>query len=184
MSATLSPAQTASALLTAQRVLVIGCAGAGKTTLARRLSTRFDLPFQSLDRDARWLPEWVARDPEEQRAIITRLAGAERWVMDGSDPDSLDLRLPRADLVLWLRVPRATAVVRVLWRGLVHWGRVRPGMARGCPERLPSASNLSALWQYDRDQAPVIEHHLTRYGADVRVVQLQSPVEIAQLFAT
>ncbi len=38
-------------LKTADRVLVIGCSGGGKTTLARTIATRFSLPFISMDRE-------------------------------------------------------------------------------------------------------------------------------------
>ena len=181
MSRLLSLSQAGAALPAAQRVLVIGGAGAGKTTLARRLSNRFDLPYQSLDRDARWLPGWTLRATEEQRPIIARLAGAGRWVMDGGDPASLALSLPRADLVLWLRIPRGAALRALLWRSVAQWGRVRPGMARGCPERLPRRDALAQLWHYERDTAPLIDAAL---GGDVPVAILRSPGDIARLLNT
>lgn len=90
----------ASNLARADRVLVIGCSGGGKTTLSQSIATAFGLEFQSLDRDVRWLPGWKERDRQEQRARIAELTRRSRWVMDGSGASSFDLRLPRTDLVL------------------------------------------------------------------------------------
>ena len=52
-----------------QRVLVIGCAGAGKSTLARQLSVALNLPLIGLDR-AYWRSGWVEPPPQEWRAIV------------------------------------------------------------------------------------------------------------------
>ena len=43
----------------ADRILVIGCSGGGKSTLSRGLSSRLDLPYVSFDRDFFWLPGWA-----------------------------------------------------------------------------------------------------------------------------
>lgn len=44
-----------------KRVLIIGCAGAGKTTLAHKLVTKLNLPFIQLDYYY-WLPGWKERN--------------------------------------------------------------------------------------------------------------------------
>ncbi|MGZ2375885.1 adenylate kinase family enzyme [Sinorhizobium medicae] len=62
--------ETSRILSRARRVLVIGCSGSGKTTLARWLSARYDLPFVSMDQAFFWLPGWISRPREEQRALI------------------------------------------------------------------------------------------------------------------
>jgi len=41
-----------------ERVLVVGCAGAGKSTFARRLAARTRLPLIHLDQ-LYWKPGWV-----------------------------------------------------------------------------------------------------------------------------
>ena len=83
------------------RIIVIGCSGGGKTTLSRKLAKAFDLDYLSLDRDVRWLSGWKERERSEQRAIITQLVKRDRWVFDGSGASTFDLRLPRAEIILW-----------------------------------------------------------------------------------
>ena len=56
--------------------------------------------------------------------------------MDGNNPSSFDLRMPRADLVVWIRVPRRTALAGVARRVLANFGEMRIDIAEGCPEQL------------------------------------------------
>ncbi len=141
----------ASLLATVERVLVIGCSGGGKTTFSAKIADLHRLEFQSLDRDVRWLPGWIERDRSEQRAIISDMVQRDRWVMDGSGASSFDLRLPRTDLVLWVRVPRWVALIGLLKRVSRFYGSVRPAMAEGCPEPLPDREFLSYIWNFEKN---------------------------------
>jgi len=76
----ISVSAAAKVLKSADRVLVLGCSGGGKTTLSLRLAEHFSLVYQSLDRDVRWLPNWVERDDNERREILKRLVAEDRWV--------------------------------------------------------------------------------------------------------
>ena len=165
-------------LAKAKRVLVIGCSGGGKTTLSAKIAAYLNLEFQSLDRDVRWLPGWIERDRDGQRGIIDQLAQRELWVMDGSGASSFDLRLPRAELVLWVRVPRSVALFGLFKRVFRYYGSVRPAMAVGCPEPLPSRDFLSYIWNFEKRYAPLFIKNIDQYGPDVPVVVLRSHREI------
>jgi hypothetical protein len=102
--------QAAEHIRTARRILVMGCSGGGKSTLSLKIAKRFGLSYISLDRDVFWLPGWVVRDRVEQRNIIASRILEERWIMDGTNPSSLDIRLPCTDLVLWVRMPRLLCI--------------------------------------------------------------------------
>lgn len=173
--------EAASRLARADRVLIIGCSRGGKTTLSQSISTKFGLEFQSLDRDVRWLPGWKERAREEQRALVADLAQRSRWVMDGSGASSFDLRLPRTDLVLWVRVPRRVALLGLARRVGRFYGSVRPAMAPGCPERLPDREFLSYIWNFERKYAPIFIQCIDRHGPDVPVAVLRSHREMARL---
>jgi len=47
-----------------QRILVIGCGGAGKSTLAREIASRTGLPLIHLD-ELHWKPGWVGTPKDE-----------------------------------------------------------------------------------------------------------------------
>ena len=50
-----------------QRIIVIGCCGAGKSTLALEVAKRLALPLHHLDR-LFWRPNWEESAPGEFRA--------------------------------------------------------------------------------------------------------------------
>lgn len=165
-------------LAKAARVLVIGCSGGGKTTFSAKIAAYRNLEFQSLDRDVRWLPGWVERDRAGQREIIAQLAQRERWVMDGSGASSFDLRLPRTELVLWVRVPKPIALFGLFKRVFRYYGSVRPAMAEGCPERLPDRDFLSYIWNFETRYAPLIIKQIDQHGPTVPVAVLRSHREM------
>ena len=175
--------EAATVLQSARRILVVGCSGGGKTTLSVRLAEHFLLAYQSLDRDVRWLPNWVVRDEAEQRQIFEQLAAQERWVMDGSGPSSLDIRLPRADVVIWVRVPRRVALWGLFKRVCANYGTVRFGMAEGCKEPIPDREFLSYIWNFEKDSAPKIERGIDVHGPEVPVVMVRSHREMEGLIA-
>ena len=177
----LSLAEAADALTRASRVLVVGCSGGGKTMLSRRIATELGLPYLSIDRDVRWLPGWQEREKSAQRAILERLVRQERWVIDGSGASTFDIRLPRADLVLWVRVPRRVALSGLTRRVIRHLGTVRPDMADGCPEPFPDREFLSYVWNFEKEHAPGFVRAFDRHGPQVPVVVLRARGEIADL---
>lgn len=158
----------------ANRVLVIGCSGGGKSTLSRKLSGRLDLPYVSMDREFYWLPGWIKRPKGEERAMIAARVAENRWIMDGSGASTFDLRLPRTDLVIWVRVPRRICLWGLACRVASSFGRVRPDMAPGCPEQLPDREFLSYIWNFERRVSPVIVKAIDRYSPEMPVLTLRS----------
>lgn len=98
-----------------ERIAVVGCIGAGKSTVARALGRRLGLEVFHLDRY--WWrpghycvtgPATVATntvEPAEFRRLEEEISGRERWIIDG-DAANKDLRLSRADTVVFLDFPR------------------------------------------------------------------------------
>ena len=171
----------ASLLRIAKRVLVVGCSGGGKSTLSLKISECFDLEYFSYDRDVRWLPGWKVRDRDQQRQIVADLVSRDRWVMDGTTVSTFDLRLPRADLLIWVRVPRRVALGGVARRVLANYGKVRIDMAKGCPEQLPDREFLTYIWTFETRVAPRIVSAIDRFGPSVPVATLSKRSEFPAL---
>lgn len=164
----------------ANRILVIGCSGGGKSTLSQKIAARFDLACVSIDRDVLWLPGWVQRDRDEQRAIIVAKVQGERWLMDGTDPSTFDIRLPRTDLVIWVRMPRLLCIWGALSRWIKWVGRTRPEMAPGCIEKV-DWEFLRFIWTFEEKFTPRVLAGLVEHGPNVPVLQLKSRGEMRQL---
>ena len=162
------------------RILVIGCSGGGKSTLSQKIAARFGLAYVSIDRDVLWLPGWVQRDKAEQRAIIVTKVQGERWIMDGTNPSTFDIRLPRTDLVIWVRMPRVLCIWGAVSRWLKWMGRTRPEMAPGCIEKV-DWDFLRFIWTFEEKFTPRVLAGLAEHGPDVPVLQLKSRGEMRQL---
>lgn len=166
---------------TASRILVVGCSGGGKTTLSLKLASSFGLQYQSIDRDIRWLPGWQQRERLEQHALLQKLVAEDRWVMDGSNPSTFDIRLPRTDIVIWVRMPRWVCLTGVTRRVARYYGTVRPAMAEGCPEPLPDREFLEYIWNFEKKYAPIFLRNFERYGSGVPIFQVKSRREMQRL---
>jgi adenylate kinase family enzyme len=104
-----------------QKVVVIASAsGSGKTTLARELAARLGVPFHELDA-LNHGPSWTEATAEELRERVEPLLAEPAWVVDGSYRSKLgDLVLERADVVVWLDLPRRVWLPRLLRRTAVR----------------------------------------------------------------
>lgn len=129
-----------------ERILVIGCCGAGKSTLATELAERTGLPLVHLDK-LYWRPNWQPVTAEEFDARLAEVLTGEKWILDGNFNRTLETRLERCDTVIWLDFPRYLCVWGVLSRVLRNYGKTRPDMGDGCPERLDPAF-LKYVWQF------------------------------------
>jgi len=85
--------------------------------------------------------------------------------MDGNYGGSLDLRLPRADTVIWFDYPTLRCLRRVVWRIATTYGRVRPDPAPGCPEQV-DWEFLRFVWDFNRKSRPQIVAGLRAHLAE------------------
>jgi len=115
--------------------MIIGSSGSGKTTLARKISKMRGLPIVHLDAQF-WNKGWQPTPGELWRAKQHSLAAASRWIMDGNYDGSMEIRLDRADAVIFLDFKRFVCLLGVVKRWIKTKGKTRPDMAAGCPEKL------------------------------------------------
>lgn len=86
-----------------RRILVTGTSGAGKTTLATVLAPRLGLPYTEID-GLYHGPGWVPRP--EFAADVAALAASEEWVTEWQYSVVRPVLLARADLLVWIDLPR------------------------------------------------------------------------------
>ena len=165
-----------------QRVLVLGCSGAGKSTFGRRLAAMLDLPLVHLDQQF-WRPGWQKPEPNEWRDQVVALAGKPAWVMDGTYANTFDIRMPRADTLIWLDHPRSVCLRRVLTRMLAQYGRTRPDLPENCPERFDVAF-LRYVWNFRKQQRPRIENGIKTFGSHLRVIALRNDRDTRSFLAS
>lgn len=161
-----------------RRVLVIGIPGAGKSTFARALGARTGLPVIHLDTEF-WQPGWKITPREPWRAKVAELVAHEAWIMDGNYGASLDLRLPRADTVIWFDYPRRVCLRRAVWRVLTTYGQVRDDLALGCPERF-DLEFLRFIWDFNAKSRPQVVTALFEHGRHLVPIVLRRDRDAAR----
>jgi adenylate kinase family enzyme len=157
-----------------RRIVILGCAGSGKTALARRLGERTGLPVICLD--AIWKAHWTKENLPAFRALVMAAHDCAGWISDGNFAQAtFDIRLPRAELVVWLERSRPACAWRVAKRvfraGESHKMRDLPTVFR-------------YLWYFDRVNRPLIEAQRLAYGSHAPAVHLRSNREIADFVSS
>lgn len=156
-----------------QRILIIGCGGAGKSTLAKQLGEQLSLPVHHLDR-LYWRPGWTPAPADEWRRVQQSLCNTPRWIIEGNYGSTMDLRLAACDTVIFLDYPRRVCLWRVIKRFLIYRGRARPDMTEGCPERL-TWEFLRWIWRYRREYRPKILAKLNALDKGIAVLVFNNP---------
>jgi adenylate kinase family enzyme len=100
-----------------KRIVVTGLAGAGKSTFSRALSAKTGLPVIHLDLHF-WKPGWTEPSEDEWRGTQRALLASDEWIADGNYHATLDLRLERADTVIFLDTPWWLCASRAFVRGI------------------------------------------------------------------
>lgn len=134
----------------AQRVVLYGVTGSGKTTLARTLATATGLPWHSADDEIGWLPSWRERSIDEQRALATEIVDQPAWILDTAYGKWQDVVLRRVQLVVALDYPRHVSLRRLLSRTASRI-LTREAVCNGNVESIRLAlSQDSILWWHFR----------------------------------
>jgi adenylate kinase family enzyme len=160
----------------------MGTTCSGKSTLARALAARLDVPYLELDA-LYWGAGWAQPDKEDFRRRVEPFVREDAWVIDGNYTSSLgDLVLRRADTLVWLDL----SLPRILWRvsrrtvgRIVRRTELWSGNRETWRNALFSRDSLF-LWALQthgrfRRRLPI---RLTTDFGHVHLVRLRSPREI------
>jgi adenylate kinase family enzyme len=154
-----------------RRIAVLGCAGSGKTTLARALGERLGLPVVHID-SVHW--RTGAESVAEWPAVHDELIAGDVWIVDGMKPGVLDARLERADTAIFLDLPRWACYRGVLERRLALRGRHRPEV--GAYDRVDRPL-LRWIWRFRRDVRPRVLERLGSCGCEVVILSSRAEVQ-------
>lgn len=150
-----------------QKVLVIGCSGAGKSTFARRLRDITGLPLYYLDR------LWHKADRthitrEEFDRVLAEWLARPAWILDGDYSRTLPQRLEACDTVFFLDFPLEVCLAGVENRR----GAQRPDMP--WVEEELDAEFLQYILDFGQAQLPAIRAMLEPYRGRRQILTFRS----------
>ena len=172
-----------------RRIHVVGNSASGKSTLGMRLAAALDARFVELDA-FNWRPGWVSlhdTDPGELDRRMREATAGERWVAAGSYMSHSQRAFwDRLDAVIWLDLPMALLLRRVLrrtwrrWRSReLLWGT---NQERFWPQFLVWKKHESLLaWivtQHARKRRGILAYQSDPRWSHIRFVRLTSAREV------
>lgn len=134
-----------------KRILIIGNAGSGKTTFAKVLAEKTNLPLIHLDK-LFWCGEWEHLSREEFDDVLQKELDKPEWIIDGNFSRTLPHRLEYADTVFYFDLPTITCLWGSTVRVIKNYGKTRDDMGGNCPEYFDKqkASLYKAIFSFNR----------------------------------
>jgi adenylate kinase family enzyme len=160
-----------------KRVAVFGNAGAGKSTVARRLSELTSLPLHVIDlmvwKDGKSIPH-----AQFERAHADLLQ-QDQWIIDGYGSTELTWqRFERADTLVHVDLPVAVLYARVTKRLIKGLFATPPGWPEGCSVWESSLSSYRVIPRCHRHLTPKYRSVVVASKSAKRVDHLRSAREV------
>jgi adenylate kinase family enzyme len=170
-------------LLLMTRVMVIGNAGGGKSTMCRALSSAHSLPYYAVDK-IQWRPNWVLTPEPEFTQAHEALLSRERWLIDGYGSwSSVERRISVADTIIfvdhsiWVHYWWATKrQIKSLFHG-------RPDGPEGCPMFPVTIRLFKMMWWLHWEKRLKLIAAIEARRGKARIIHIRSPSELAAFAA-
>jgi hypothetical protein len=161
-----------------ERIIIIGNAGGGKTTLARTLSEKLNLPLHMLD-TVQWQPGWKLTPLDELEKVLKSWTAEEKWIIEGFGPmELMPLRFKNADTIIYLDLPLSQHIFWALKRQVQFAFKNRPELPHGSPTLPMTWKILKALCKIHYKLRPQLLQMLEKEKAFKKVVWIRSKGEL------
>ena len=127
-----------------EKVVIIGSAGAGKSTLARKLGSKLNIKVVHLDR-VFWQRGWKEKPRDKRIDILQDLVREKRWIIEGTYLSSSKARLNAADTIIFLDIPPLLCLWRIIKRHLEYHKHSRRDIPEGCTDKITALRILKIL---------------------------------------
>ena len=165
-----------------KKIMIIGNGGAGKSTLALKIHQITGIELIHLDQHY-WKAGWVEADKAAWKTQIEKFAQKTSWIMDGNYGGTMDIRLAAADTVIFMDRSRWLSLYRVLKRNVRYYGKTRPDLTPGCPERF-DWKFIRYVFSYNDRKKPSILKRLQDIKPHQKLFILRSEREVKRFLKT
>jgi len=160
-----------------KRIVVVGVSASGKSTFARKLAAKTNLPLTHIDA-VMWKPGWDYIGDEATVRRLKEISQQGEWIIEGFiDKNALESVLTRAESVIYLDYPRYIPAWRYIKRWLKHRKNPRPEL-EGSPEKF-SFEFLKRVW--DKKEVYRLNKFIKTLADTSKIMILNSSKEAEKL---
>ena len=163
-----------------EKVVIIGSAGAGKSTLARKLGSKLNIKVVHLDR-VFWQRGWKEKPRDTRIDILQDLVREKRWIIEGTYLSSSKARLNAADTIIFLDIPPLLCLWRIIKRHLEYHKHSRRDIPEGCTDKITALRILKILAFPFRGRR-TLKQKLRNYKSK-QIIWLRSSKEVEEFLA-
>jgi adenylate kinase family enzyme len=164
-----------------EKIVIIGSAGTGKSTFARKLGSILHIRVYHLDRIF-WQRGWVKKSSETRIDILQHLVQDKQWIIEGSYLSSSEPRLNAADTVIFLDNAPLVCFQRIIKRHLNYHEHSRRDIPQGSKDKL-TLLLLSKVLVFPFRGRRALKQKLRNYGLSKQIIWLRSGKEAKDFLA-
>lgn len=168
-----------------KKINIIGTSGSGKSTFAKQLSKRLQIPYIEIDA-VFWGKDWYWPSDEEFFAQLKEAIDMEAWVLDGNYTRTTPMKWEFVDTVIWIDFSFARTLYQVITRSirnLITKKELWPGTGnRQTIQRFFSKDSivLSTIKVYRKNRTKYLKMMDSTEYEHIEFIQLRSPQECSQ----
>src|SRR5260221_1275404 len=161
-----------------EKIVIIGSPGAGKTTLAKKLSPMLNIKVYHLDR-LFWQRDWKRETRDTRIDILQNLVWEKRWIIEGTYLNSSKLHVKAADTIIFLDIPPLLCLQRLIKRHHEYHGCSRRDIPLGSTDKLTLFLMLKVL-AFSLRERRTLEKILREFPPE-KAIRLYSAKEVEGL---
>ena len=166
------------------RIAIIGNAGGGKSTLARRLGEVLKIPVTHVDA-IQFQSGWKRTAEQECDQILDGIAQSDCWIIDGFGSDEIiKHRIELADTVVFFDY----LIWRHYWWAIKRQFAARNGQRQELPDDCPeftltyTRELFEVMWLVHREYTPWFRKLASQKSARGNVIILKNPGDLRTLY--
>lgn len=154
-----------------EKVLIMGCPGAGKAMMAARLGRITGLDVYHI-KDDRYSEKHTEDQKKAWREAVAKIISNDSWVIEGTQSITYDMRLEAADTVLFIKQKPFDSLSNFIKRNLrkkFKGNRDRIGM---------KWDMIKKILAYRKTLRPMVDHLIEQNKDHLRVIFFSTENEI------
>jgi Adenylate kinase and related kinases len=162
------------------KIIILGCPGAGKSTLTRRINEFFHYPVMHLDK----VYHTKGKDHITREELILKVKEFankyDDWIIDGNYISTIEMRVKLADTIILLNIPSDTCLINVYSRAEESFKerRNRDDMAEDFDETITDEF-INFIKNFQNDTMPKIKNILNNF-LDKKVYVISNYIELEE----